>query len=1222
MSTTASLPSAAESTAPPMMRTASTDSAVLAHPKPDLQTTQGAYVGNVERLEESAERLSMGSDIGEEIRKLQIEQKLSESLKSSLHLDTSGEPVRSVSQRSRNASYSSHNNSIVDVNQAARWGGYSPSAYIGSPVGSITSGSWSQPSLQRQRSASKATRLGTVTEPEATAIEGMDYFSPSTGAGALQLEEHDTASKSSFAEELRAIAQDIERQLDESMPSAENGRKAAEEGQDMAPRLESPIVMDDLPDRPPTAASNNTYHEAQKLFRDFDGVHYAPSIRGPSGATEGDAGSRHASMMSIRPPPQAETWVQPPPDDGMIFYPAPVPKILNLPQKLSKRPAAAIQAKRRDKMMSTMDVQDKEAAPWLNKDNHSRELSLGGQGSVAESDWDRPLGLMEPAQAPAKATMAAPAPAPAPAPRKGILKNSLAGLPPQLRATMFFDAQPKHQEVEVQADSAIATLDSVLEASAALPASAFTDHPFAGHEGAKVYKREGAVPRHPRRSTTSILDPERDTARKSTASLTIQQHSEMEVKKRRSSFGLLFGKRSHSTNEVATQEKLRASQNSRLTMRTQSDFGTAAHERQSADVGEDTPLHENARPDQGYDSSEGEGHYQEDHSPEGQPEDEESEEELFGPPTTLLAELQKRKAQQKSRNRTAATAFPGGMHSTLLEMDAVVEVEQKRRIKKRVALAWEDPDAKAQIEAENDDDEVPLGMLFTKSNGVVRKVPRGEAETHAHLLEADWDRPLGLIEQRELEDNEPLSKRMNRLKGVEPQTMTKRNTGFGIGGHGPQPSASQLHLPTGGQGDLAQGGSGGTSPKPDQENEEEEGETLGQRLRRLKTRSTLDNALGGVESRPLSSDFAGELLGQFGGTETETGANNDTLKAEQQNINTTPDPDETLGQRRARLQAQQDAVRQTSGSSQPLDASRLSSGMFPSAQEDGDPQQQRTQSGLGLTGLRASRSMADLLAAHPLTANAHTARKVSDEMLTNNMPSGSLLAQAEVRQRRNKKRLSDANALGSGGLEKPLVDIEGHNRKSSGGMEFDRGMLGAKEQERLMGPQQPQMMNQASMFGMDPMSMQMNGVSMNGAAMSGMAMNGMGMGGMGMNGLNGMNMGMGMPPPYVQNPGMMGGYPNMAVNMPYGNPQAHMSMGYLPQMQMGMGTPNGMGAMSMMQNPMGMASTPNFAMPQSTYASFAQQQMGAGNQGGVDPLAGMRPEQRDLIDRWRQSVLQ
>ena len=129
-------------------------------------------------------------------------------------------------------------------------------------------------------------------------------------------------------------------------------------------------------------------------------------------------------------------------------------------------------------------------------------------------------------------------------------------------------------------------------------------------------------------------------------------------------------------------------------------------------------------------------------------------------PTTLLAELQMRKAQQKQRNRTAADAFPNGMHSTLLELDAVTQLQQKSRKLKHVTLAWEDHD---EADKHNfDDEDVPLGVLFPEKD-------------RAATFNAQ--RPVGLLERREMEDNEPLSHRRARLRG-EPSLMTARSHGI------------------------------------------------------------------------------------------------------------------------------------------------------------------------------------------------------------------------------------------------------------------------------------------------------------------------------------------------------------------------------------------------------------------------------------------------------------
>lgn len=63
--------------AEPIIRHTSTAGSVISvptplrHPTPDLQSLQGGYIRNIQKLERSAEEMSAGgSDIGEEIRKM------------------------------------------------------------------------------------------------------------------------------------------------------------------------------------------------------------------------------------------------------------------------------------------------------------------------------------------------------------------------------------------------------------------------------------------------------------------------------------------------------------------------------------------------------------------------------------------------------------------------------------------------------------------------------------------------------------------------------------------------------------------------------------------------------------------------------------------------------------------------------------------------------------------------------------------------------------------------------------------------------------------------------------------------------------------------------------------------------------------------------------------------------------------------------------------------
>lgn len=249
--------------------------------------------------------------------------------------------------------------------------------------------------------------------------------------------------------------------------------------------------------------------------------------------------------------------------------------------------------------------------------------------------------------------------------------------------------------------------------------------------------------------------------------------------------------------------------------------------------------------------------------------DEDAADTLFVKPSTLLAELQVRKAQQKSRGKTAATAFPQGMHSTLLQLDAVEEIAKRKRKLQRIELAWEDPHQRVlQADMDKEDEDVPLGMLF----------PSKEGQNHRRIGDGkDFDRPLGLIEKRQLEENEPLSNRRNRLRGGSPT-------------RGKPPNLDQ-------------------NPGAEGENEDEpEDETLAQRLQRMKTKDEANQATAGAEKEgERDSGFADEVLGQFGALDAD-----DKQEGEKQNAPPKPaaspaiDAEETLGQRRARLQRERE----------------------------------------------------------------------------------------------------------------------------------------------------------------------------------------------------------------------------------------------------------------------------------------------------------------------------
>lgn len=789
-------------------RTVSRDGSVLRHPTPDLQSIQGAYVGNIERLEQSAERLSLSSDIGEELRKMRIEQRKSHSRRSSIlgaHYEENGADI--PLHRQFSYEYGSHaSNSIVGTNNVARNGGFSPAAYFTSPRSSVRSGSWSHQNSIKGRSLSYGPRLQQVSEPEQ---EGKPLDSPPSNRLIALAPQPESPTKA-----LRVLNDDKY-----NLNSVEIPHTQPEE---------SEMANDEQQPR----ASSETYRQAAALFTDFDGVHIAPHSHDPLDL-DATMNQRVSSQpVSVRP----VSYMQPTPGENMVYYPAPVPMMLNLPKRLSKLPAAPHRDKRRSELLDNLPTEARKSAVWL------PDVLESANGDVPPRSEASAMHVKE---------------------HKRRTSRTMAEMPPQLRATMFFDYPSTHQEVEVKEDSAVATLDSILDASAFAPVSAFTDHPIAGRVGPEVYGKA------PVRSRASVVPAElRDPGqRRSTINLVTKRNSSSNLlensKKRNSSLMSLsghFGKRKSSAHQFEDAQEY--------------------HEADAADLhGEGAPLQRSHEDCDHPDDEENEFHDAREEILDGEDQVEEPEEveEYNGAPTTLLAELQLRKVQQKQRGRTAATAFPNGMHSTLLQLDAVAQVQKQSRRQKHTTLAWEDPEAHHQGVENQDDEDIPLGVLFPG-----RKI---DANDKSRLF--DEDRPLGLIARRDMEDTEPLSHRRARLRGEDPAPRTadpdKRNSMF------------TLDLPN------------FSDEKAQPENDDED-ETLAQRIRRLKAKNIPS------QPRPLSGDFASEVLSQFGGLSPAEQPSKDEA-SDPRTTSKTPGPDETLGQRRKRLQREANKSRNVSGES-------------------------------------------------------------------------------------------------------------------------------------------------------------------------------------------------------------------------------------------------------------------------------------------------------------------
>lgn len=638
--------------------------------------------------------------------------------------------------------------------------------------------------------------------------------------------------------------------------------------------------------RPTSSGSGNTFQQAQEAFIDFDGVHcdsdgedqYAPSDAEHETQLEMDPEIQPETSLQRVPSnsiPRPQAYFDPETGQKMLYYPARVPAMLNLPPKLSAKPRVAQRDQRRSQILSTMmdggvnghhsRASESHKENWLPDplSGHRNSFAVLAadelQGSEHAPGHDIDPEYQQPTAEPLAETETASESLRRPqrlskmdlvGKHKSKISMQLDKLPAQLRASVFFDLPSSSPEVEVKDGSAMATLDSILDASARAPVSAFTDHVYAGKLGKEVYGKE-----------------KKHKANASVPSLGITATDPPEPKKRASFMWL--GKRSSSYNSEEKNGQVNGRSHSMLS-------------RANEEVREDDDQHlgngvhdETVRRLEGMEPTEGE-----------LGDETESEGEIDGyqgPPTTLLAELQLRKQQQRERVRGNGRANPEGMRATLLEMDAVLETQSKNRKTKRVNLAWEDTDANIDQNG-TDDEDVPLAILAAMHHGAKNL--------------ADLERPLGLMEKREIEENEPLSQRRARLQGRDStMILPKRQSMMTLPMSLPPTRLAEVQpaqhpLPT-----VI------LNPGPESPQEAEiESETLGDRKRRL-----ADGQL--PRARPVSSAFSTELLSQFGDLD-EPKLKSMDKPAEDRKESVTPNMDgeeETLGQRRRRLQAEKEA---------------------------------------------------------------------------------------------------------------------------------------------------------------------------------------------------------------------------------------------------------------------------------------------------------------------------
>ncbi|KAI0518330.1 hypothetical protein F5B22DRAFT_600816 [Xylaria bambusicola] len=861
----------------PIVRTASTKSVSLRHPTPDPNPRSVSRASNIAQLEATAEKLSMTSSIDDAIRELHEEQKRVDSRRSSILAasiasipETEEFTIPAISKQIPVTS------SIRDTNTAARHGGYSPAGYVMSPSSNMMAGASRLRSGSTGISKSDADSSGlsrhgpgkgsvrsvrSITVPTLTNIAEIEPTALTAAAmdEADKLAEHDE-------DEILHIPQIQDIDLTPNANIYYDSSAHDYWGQPIA-QSHQQEGYSYAHDRPPTSAgSDGTFEQAERAFADFDGAHCSPDVDFEESANFQPLFASHTTGSSFIPsfdpdsisdenengvsqplisPPTGQTTVRPKsylnPDTGekMLYYPARVPLMLNLPQKLSKKPKTQAQDARKSQVLSVMPNANRPStASWL-PELHPEPLldPLGGvmndsdltghskakaihQDSFEHVQDENQLPVEPHAQSNDSNHRMSRISMMDIDKRRSQLPD-LGNLPPQLRASAYFELPSQVPKIQLKDGSATSTLDDILNASARAPVSAFTDHAFAGSLGAEVYGSDKKRKSHMKRASTTDLH---------------------ESKNRSSFFHLR--KPSALSRHSSSQE-----------------------ERKGRDSIDDEE--ERQRPSTSINGDHIQGE-------EGEEEkSEESEEELayHGPPTTLLAELQMRKQQQKLRTRPAATAFPNGMHSTLLELDRVAEVERQARKGKRVNLAWEDPNANQA--GEDDDEDTPLGLILAN-----------KGQETGLIATIGAPRPLGLMERRDMEDNEPLSVRRNRLHGKEAgpiQRMTlSRSLNLAPALRAPSP---QLRVVT-------------------PEGDEIEDETLGDRMRRLRSRED-NNPL--PQHRPVSSSFSAELLSQIGDAFKEDAGSKDTPKEKGSSPVPPTEEEETLGQRRLRLQAEREA---------------------------------------------------------------------------------------------------------------------------------------------------------------------------------------------------------------------------------------------------------------------------------------------------------------------------
>lgn len=872
----------------------------LCQPVPGTNTRSSVFAGSIAQLEASAERLSMTDSIDDAIREEHQELKRSDSRRSSiLAASIRHSAARTASHSSISSAGGitfqarptySRPNSIIELNTARRTSGFTIHEQVMSLASSVSGVNHLQPGSATGSIENDSPLVPTADLPVAT-NEGFPFVSRH-GPGNVSVRSnrsgHRTLPEIVETEPPVTLTQDA---LDEADRLIATGASHDDDDDTIRASAHQHVDTghdhDQVPyesehsqgqqERPKSTASGGTYEQAQVAFGDFDGVHCDPD-------TTSDYFPAERTRKGIPLPTQPVPTSFADNDSGrpMQYYPARVPAVLQLPPKLSKNAKSGERINKRSQVLSMIGQADAhpkkeqhQSRSWLpdpladiGSFSMDAEYAINGGPPAVDNTPSTLDPNASPGVDPSGATEYATTdtknlrrpPRLAALDKRKLRLSGLGNVPPQLRASAFFDMPAPATEVEVKNGSAMDTLDSMLDAAATAPVSAFTDHAFAGTLGAEVYGPEKKVDN---KSSVAVSG----SMGSSQAQLSSDQEGHTRSKK--GPFTSLVGhirkvgEPTHRADEAqpvttaTSRRDLLEEDGNELPVEVNHAGNPILDKDGVADVGSDD-------------------------------EKEPGEDQVYqGAPTTLLAELQLRKQQQKLRTQPTYKTFPNGMHSTLLELDTVAEIERKARKGKKVNLAWEDsagnPDDK-----EDDDEDVPLGVLYAA------KVA-GYSDVSA--MAAEMNRPLGLMEKRELEDNEPLSSRRNRLQSGAGISIYLAGAG-NFGKH--QSMLSLMPSP-------AASCAIGAVVADSQENsvDEREDEPLTARLRRIKAKEESELP----RARPVSTSFSTELLSQFGDADVESkgkGKAKEAVVARTQPL----EEEETLGQRRRRLQAEKESREQ------------------------------------------------------------------------------------------------------------------------------------------------------------------------------------------------------------------------------------------------------------------------------------------------------------------------